>query len=49
MIIKNKKELRKYKEVCDLSIEILGNIKEFVEIGKKTIEIDKYAEELCEK
>ncbi len=47
MIIKNKKELRKYKEVCDLSIEILGKIKEFVEIGLTTLEIDNYAQELC--
>ena len=49
MIIKNKKELKKYKEVCDLSIEILGKIKEFVQIGYTTLEIDKYAQELCEK
>ena len=49
MVIKNKKELKKYKEVCDLSIEILGKIKDFVEVGKTTLEIDKYAEQLCEK
>ncbi len=48
MIIKNKKELKKYKEVCDLSIEILGKIKDFVKVGITTLEIDKYAEQLCE-
>ncbi len=48
MIIKNKKELREYKEVCDLSIEILGKIKDFVKTGIKTIEIDNYAQTLCE-
>jgi methionyl aminopeptidase len=48
MIIKNKKEFRKYKEVCDLSIEILGKIRYFVKIGITTLEIDQYAEKLCE-
>ena len=47
MIIKNKKEFRKYKEVCDLSIEILGKIKEFVKTGITTLEIDNYAQKLC--
>lgn len=47
MVIKNKKELRKYKEVCDLSIEILGRIKDFIEIGRTSIEVDQYAEKLC--
>lgn len=47
MIIKNKKDFKKYKEVCDLSVQILGEIKSFVKEGKKTIEIDQYAESLC--
>ena len=47
MIIKNKKELKKYKEVCDLSIEILGRIKDFTKIGLTTLEIEIYAEKLC--
>ncbi len=47
MIIKNKKELKKYKEVCDLSIEILGKIKDFTKVGLATLEIDMYAEKLC--
>ncbi len=48
MVIKNKKELKKYKEVCDLSIEILGKIRDFVKVGITTLEIDEYAEKLCE-
>ncbi len=48
MIIKNKKELRKYKGICDLSVEILSKIKNFVEIGKTTLEVDEYAEKLCD-
>ncbi len=47
MIIKNKKELRRYKEVCDLSIEILGKIKSFVKVGITTLDIDEYASRLC--
>jgi methionyl aminopeptidase len=47
MVIKNKKELKKYKEVCDLSIEILGKIKNYIKIDKTTLEIDSYAEKLC--
>lgn len=48
MIIKNKKEFRKYKGICDLSVEILGKIKEYVQVGKTTLEIEEYAQELCE-
>ncbi len=47
MIIKNKKELKRYKEACDLSIEILGKIRDFVKIGITTLDIDKYAFDLC--
>jgi len=49
MIIKSKKELRKYKEVCDLSVQILGEIKNFIKKDITTLEIDEYATELCAK
>jgi len=47
MIIKNKKQFAEYKEVCDLSVEILGKIKNSVKKGVKTIEIENYADQLC--
>ncbi len=47
MIIKNKKQLKRYKEVCDISTEILKQIKDYIATGKSTLDVDKYAEELC--
>ncbi len=47
MIIKNKKQFKEYKEVCDISVEILLKIKDFLKTGLKTIEVDNYADDLC--
>ena len=49
MIIKNKKEFKKYKAICDLSVQILGEIKAIVKEGITPQEIDEYATKLCEK
>jgi methionyl aminopeptidase len=49
MVIKNKKEYKEYKQVCDLSVEMLGKIRDFVKKGITTMDIENYSRNLCEK
>ncbi len=47
MIIKNKRQYAEYKEVCNLSVEILKKVKDFIKLGLSTMEIEEYANQLC--
>lgn len=47
MRIKNKYQLQNYKDVCNISTEMLKRLYEFTTIGKSTLQIEEYAMELC--
>ncbi len=47
MKIRNKKERKRYKEACHISMEILRQLYDAVAIGVKPIEIDNLAFTLC--
>lgn len=49
MIIKNKNQKREYLEACRISVEILKQVYDAIEIGVSPIDLDKIAGELCEK
>jgi methionyl aminopeptidase len=48
VIIKNKKQKREYLEACKISVEILKEVYEAIEIGISPIDLDKLAGKLCE-
>lgn len=49
MIIKNKNQKREYLEACQISVEILKQIYDAIEIGVSPIDLDKLAGKFCEK
>ena len=49
MTIQTKQELKEYQEACDISVEILGQLKDAVRPGVLPIEIDRLADDLCKK
>lgn len=49
MIIKNKNQKKEYLEACRISVEILRQVYDAIEIGVSPIRLDKFAGDLCEK
>jgi len=49
MIIKNKKQRQQYLEACKISVKILREIYDKVEVGVNPLELDELAGRLCEK
>jgi len=47
MIITNKKQLKVYKQACNLSTQILAALKDKLKSGIYPIDIDDYAQQLC--
>jgi methionyl aminopeptidase len=49
MIVKKKPILNKYKQICNLSMKILKNLYDSVDVGVSPIEIDRLARDLTKK
>lgn len=49
MIIKNKKQRQQYLEACEISVKILREIYDHVEVDANPLELDKLAGKLCQK
>jgi len=49
MIIKNKNQKREYLEACQISVEILKQVFDAIQIGVSPIDLDRLAGELCQK